>query len=424
MLANCVDNLDIGNFSGIGNPGKTVLSIKIPILRIPFSEEDKFFINQKIGEILDSGILTMGKYTQEFEELFCQFVGSKYAVATSNCTVALEIIIRSLGIEGKSIIIPTNTFMATAYAVMQSGNKVAFADCDPQTFALSPDDIKKRIGSDTAAVILVHIGGIITPDYYEIKKICEDNNVYLIEDCAHAFGCSIDGKKAGTLGVAGAFSFFPTKVVTTGEGGMITTNDEVVYKNALVIRNHGKDPIQGNRMSQFGYNYRLSEITAVLGVQQMKRAAEIASMRMELARTYDRLLASNGHVKPLSIPSNTTSTYYKYIVFLPEGCNCAEVKQIMKEKYGVSLTGEVYADLCHTEPLWQKYTYCGKLRNNGQRVDCTRWPDCGCKTLQDGFPGAAYISRHHACLPLYLGLTEEEVGYVVESLGKTFEDLT
>ncbi len=398
--------------------------MKVPILKIPFSEEDKHFINQKIGDVLDCGILTMGKYTQEFEELFCQFVSSKYAVATSNCTVALEIIIRSLGIEGKSIIIPTNTFMATAYAVMQSGNKVVFADCNPLTFALSPADFKKRIDADTTAVILVHIGGVITPEYYEIKKICEDNNLHLIEDCAHAFGCSIDGKNAGTLGVAGAFSFFPTKVVTTGEGGMITTDDENIYKNALMIRNHGKNPAIGNRMSQFGYNYRLSEITAVLGVQQMKRSAEIASARMEVAETYDRLLASNGHVKPLSIPSNTTSTYYKYIVFLPEGCNCAEVKQIMKEKYGVSLTGEVYADLCHTEPLWQKYTYCGKLRSNGQGLECTRWPSCGCDALQDGFPGATYISRHHVCLPLYPGLTGEEAGYVVESLCKTVKDLS
>src|SRR3989338_3582048 len=165
----------------------------VPILRIPFSDDDKEFITSKINEVLDSGVLTMGKYTQEFEELFSRFIGSRYAVATSNCTVALEIIIRALGIEGRSIIVPTNTFMATAYAVMQSGNKVVFADCDPKTFALYPDDLKKRIDPDTAAVILVYIGGVITPEYYEIKRICEKNNLYLIEDCAHAFGCSIGG---------------------------------------------------------------------------------------------------------------------------------------------------------------------------------------------------------------------------------------
>jgi dTDP-4-amino-4,6-dideoxygalactose transaminase len=390
--------------------------MNIPILRIPFPEDEKRFINQKINEVLDSGVLTMGKYTQEFEELFRRFVGSRYAVSTSNCTVALEIIIRSLGIEGKSIIIPTNTFMATAYAVMQSGNKVIFADSDRDTLSLYPKDLRKRIDPDTAAVVLVHIGGIITPDYYEIKKICEENNLYLIEDCAHAFGCSIDGKNAGLLGVAGAFSFFPTKVVTTGEGGMITTDDEDVYNNAMMIRNHGKNPAMGNRMSQFGYNYRLSEITAVIGIQQMRKAAEIAAARKEVAGIYDRLLAGNGHIRPLSVPSNTASTYYKYIAFLPEGCDRSKVKRIMKEKYGVSLTGEVYADPCHTEPIWKEYTYCGKLRNNGRAVGCTRWPGCGCKTLQDGFPEATYLSNHHICLPLYPGLTEKECAYVVDSL--------
>lgn len=366
----------------------------------------------------------MGKYTQEFEEVFARFVGVKYAVATSNCTVALEIIIRSLGIEGKSIIVPTNTFMATAYAVMQSGNKVVFADCDPKTFSLYPDDLKKRINPDTAAVILVHIGGVITPEYYEIKRICEDNNLHLIEDCAHAFGCSIDGRKAGILGVAGAFSFFPTKVVTTGEGGMITTDDEKVYQNALMIRNHGKNPVMGNRMSQFGYNYRLSEITAVFGIQQMRKSSELTEERRRIARIYDRLLSGDQKIRPLEIPPNAISTYYKYVVFLPEGCARSEVKRVMKEKYGVSLTGEVYADLCHTEPLWQEYTYCGKLRNNGRGVNCTHWPHCGCQTLQDGFPGADYLSKHHICLPLYPGLKDEEVSYVVESLCKTVKELS
>lgn len=395
----------------------------VPILRIPFSDDDKEFITSKINEVLDSGVLTMGKYTQEFEELFSRFIGSRYAVATSNCTVALEIIIRALGIEGRSIIVPTNTFMATAYAVMQSGNKVVFADCDPKTFALYPDDLKKRIDPDTAAVILVYIGGVITPEYYEIKRICEKNNLYLIEDCAHAFGCSIGGQKAGTLGAAGAFSFFPTKVVTTGEGGMITTDDEDIYKNVMMIRNHGKNPAMGNRMTQFGYNYRLSEITAVLGIQQMKKSSELTEERRNIARMYDKMLAGNGHIKPLSIPPNTISTYYKYIAYLPEGCDRSKVKQVMKEKYGVSLTGEVYADPCHTEPVWREYTYCGKLRNNGRAVGCTRWPGCGCETLQDGFPGATYLSNHHICLPLYPGLKKGEAEYVVESLCKTVEGL-
>jgi len=396
--------------------------VKIPILRIPFSPEDKEFITSTISDVLSSGMLTMGQYTKEFEDLFKKFVGSKYAVATNSCTSALEIIVRALKIEGKSIIVPTNTFLATALAPMHSGNKVIFADSDPRTFCLDPDDLKKRVTNDTAAVVLVHIGGIITPAYYEIKEFCEERNIYLIEDCAHAHGSSIDGKKAGALGVAGAFSFFPTKPLVTGEGGIITSNDEVLFKNASMIRNQGKNPELGNRISEFGHNYRISEITAVLGVQQLKKVDKIIAERRKIAKWYDELFVDVENVAPLAIPSNVFSTYYKYIAYLPEKYDRNEVKRRIKEKYGVSLTGEVYTDLCHAEPIWQKYTYCGKLR--GTSVECKKWPRCGCDKPQDGFPGATYLSKHHICLPLYLGLTREEVKYVVDSLNRVLnEDL-
>jgi len=391
--------------------------MKVPILRIPFTTEDKDFITSKIADVLDSGMLTSGKYTKEFEDLFSKFVGCKYAVTTNSCTSALEIIIRSLGIEGKSIIVPTNTFLATALAVMHSGNRVIFADSDPATFCLDPDDLKRRITEDTAAVILVHIGGIITPAYYEIKEICEKRGIYLIEDCAHAHGCSIDGKKAGTLGVAGAFSFFPTKPLVTGEGGMITTDDAELFKNACMIRNHGKNPELGGKISEFGYNYRISEITAVLGIQQLKKADKILAERRKIARWYDELLVDVKNIKRVEIPPNVISTYYKYIIYLSEEYSPIDVKRVMREKYGVALTGEVYDNLCHQEPIWQKYTYCGKLR--GKEVNCKMWPKCGCDMVQDDFPGASYLSRHHVCLPLYPGLSEDDVKYVVESLDKT-----
>lgn len=396
--------------------------MKIPIIKIPFSSEDKEFITSKISEVLDSGMLTTGKYTKEFEDLFKKFVGSKYAVATNSCTSALEIIIRGLEIEGKSIIVPTNTFLATALAVMHSGNRVIFADSDPNTFCLDLADIKKRITDDTAAILLVHIGGIITPAYYEIKEFCEEKNLYLIEDCAHAHGCSIDGKKAGVLGIGGAFSFFPTKPLVTGEGGMITTDDEKVFKNASMIRNEGKNPEMGGKISEFGHNFRISEITAVLGVQQLKKVDQILAERRKIAKWYDELLVDVENITPIKIPPNVVSTYYKYMAYLSEGYNPIETKRIMKEKYEVSLTGEVYDNLCHTEPIWQRYTYCGKLRSSA--IDCKRWPKCGCDTPQNDFPGATYLSKHHVCPPLYPSLTREEVEYVVDSLNKVLnEDL-
>ncbi len=396
--------------------------MKVPIIRVPFSSEDKAYITSKITKVLDSGMLTMGECTKEFEDLFRRFAGSKHAISTSSGTSAIEIIIRALGIEGKSIIVPTNTFLATALSVMHSGNRVIFVDSKTETFCIDPDDLRRKIDDDTAAVILVHIGGIITPDYYEIKGICEENNIQLIEDCAHAHGCKIDGKQAGTLGIAGAFSFFPTKVLVSGEGGMVTTNDEELYKNAMMIRNHGKNPNMGNKMSEFGYNYRLSELTAVLGINQMKKADDIIRERQQIARWYDELIAKKvNNLIPVELSKNVSSSYYKYIVYIPEKYDRNGVKQHMKERYGVSLTGEVYSDLCHNEPLWEKYSYCGRQKLSN-RIDCHRWPGCGCNERQKNFSGAEYLSRHHICLPLYPTLTKEEAEYVVSSLNRTLNE--
>jgi dTDP-4-amino-4,6-dideoxygalactose transaminase len=396
--------------------------VKIPILRIPFAESDKEFLRAGLEEILHSGMLTMGKFTRQFEEKFAAFTGSKYAVAVSNGTAALEIILRALEIEGSSVIVPTNTFLATAFSVIHSGNQVIFADSDPETLCLDAADVERRITRDTRAVILVHIGGVITPAVAALQQLCRERDLYLIEDCAHAHGCTLDGKPAGTFGVAGAFSFFPTKVLTTGEGGAITTHDEGVYRRALMIRNHGKNPDMANRMSEVGHNQRMSEFTALLGVQQLHKAPELVAERRRVAQFYDTALQGVEGIRPLTLPAPLFSTYYKYIAYLDPRFERVQVKRVMKERYSVSLTGEVYAELCHTEPVWDRFTYCGRRRSNG-RVACERWPACGCDTPQKDFPGAEYISRHHICLPLYPGLTEAELTHVVDSLKETLAAL-
>lgn len=395
--------------------------MKIPILRIPFDDADRAFIQDGINRILDSGMLTMGKLTAEFEERFAAFTGVRHAVACSNGTAALELILRGLGVEGRSVIVPTNTFLATSFAAMHAGNRVIFADSDPETLCLDAEDVARRIGPDTAAVILVHIGGIVTPAVYKLQELCQARGLYLIEDCAHAHGCAIGGRQAGTLGVAGAFSFFPTKALTTGEGGIVTTNDDALARRIQMIRNHGKNPELGNRMSEFGHNMRMSEITALLGVQGMRKAEMIFADRRRVAAFYDTALSGISGIRPVRLPENVTSTYYKYICYLDERFDRVTVKRHLREKYDVSLTGEVYADLCHTEPLWQSYTYCGARRC--EHVNCRRWPGCGCDQMQDGYPGSEYLARHHLCLPLYPGLTDDELEYTVKSLRSTLQEV-
>jgi dTDP-4-amino-4,6-dideoxygalactose transaminase len=319
------------------------------------------------------------------------------------------------------VIVPTNTFLATAFAVMHAGNQVIFADADPKTLCLDVEDVARRLRPDTAAVILVHIGGVITPAVHELQRLCRDRNLCLIEDCAHAHGCSIDGQQAGTLGIAGGFSFFPTKVLTSGEGGMVTTNDEALAHCIRMLRNHGKNPDLGNRMSEFGHNHRMSELTALLGVQQLSKADVLITDRRRAAAFYDSALSSTPGIHPVCLPDNVFSTFYKYICYVDERFARTTVKHRLREVYGVSLPGEVYAELCHTEPLWESYTYCGARRS--EPIQCHRWPGCGCDQRQQDYPGAEYLARHHICLPLYPGLSEVELGYVVDSLRQTLSEL-
>ena len=213
--------------------------MQIPAAKICFPEEDRKWILDKVNEVLSSGQLTLGKYGKEFEQKFAEYVGTKYAIAVNSGTSALEIILRALDIEGSSVIVPTNTFFASPASVIHAGGKVIFADVT-DNLCLDPDSVKQKIQKDTKGIIIVHIGGVVPPQIKEIQEICREHNLFLIEDAAHAHGSTLNGEPAGTFGDAAAFSFYPTKVMTSGEGGMIVTNNENIYRRALVFRDQGK----------------------------------------------------------------------------------------------------------------------------------------------------------------------------------------
>lgn len=370
--------------------------LTIPILRVPFDAEDKKFLTDGLLDILASGGLTMGKNTKAFEEESAKAYGVPHAVATSNCTTALEIIFRSIGVAGGTVVVPTNTFIATAVAAVHAGAKVVFADCDPKTLCLCPKDLEKRLRPDTKAVVLVHIGGIITPAVEEIKALCDRRGIPLVEDCAHAHGSAFKGVKAGAWGLAGAFSYFPTKPLVSGEGGLITTKDASLYERALMLRNHGKNPKLGNRISEVGHNWRMSELTALVALQQTRKADRLFADRKRAAQYYDANLAGVPGLEPLKMPAGLDSTFYKYVAFLKPGLR-EPLKRMLKDEYKVSLTGEVYDVPAHKEPVWQN--------NPGLALNCS-----------DSFPGADEVAARHICLPLYPGLTDAELAHVVASL--------
>jgi len=363
--------------------------VNVPAARLEFSDDDRAAILSMIDESLRTGLLTLGPRTIELEEGFRARHGAPYAVAVSSGTSALEIILRAIGVEGREVVVPANTFFASAAAVLHAGGTPRFADVAPDTLALSAGTVEAALNDDTAGVMLVHIGGAITPEVDAIRALCERRGLFLVEDAAHAHGASLDGRPAGSFGVASAFSFYPTKVMTTGEGGMIVTADDAIRDDAVVYRDQGKAGFHGGDHVRMGYAWRMSELHAAVGIVQLRRLDEFIKIRREIADQYDEGLAAIDGITPLITRSE--SNYYKYIAMLDPGIDRQTVKRTLKEHHGVSLSGEVYASPLHEQPVFTDLHH-GSL------------------------PVAEDVCRRHVCLPIHSDMTRDEAAYVIESI--------
>ncbi len=373
-------------------------AIKVPLLRLPYTQREIDEIKDDIEAVLKSGYLTMASKVQEFEKRFAGFCGTRHAIGTNSGTSALEIILRAIDVSDGTVVMPSNTYMATPLAAIKAGAAVIFTDCQKDNMQMDPEDLSKKIREDTKAVIIVHIGGIISPEIEKIQDICKSRQIPLVEDAAHAHGAEYLLKKAGRFGVAAAFSFYPTKVLTTAEGGMIVTDSDSILKKSIILREHGKKDHAFNVHVEIGDNWRFSELHAVLGIQQMKKAADILAERRRIARRYDELLTDIDWLRGLTIPDSIRSSYYKYIAFLKGDLDRDRVKQALVDKRGVQLTGEVYASPCHSQPMFDKY------------------PQACSNERADRFPNTDFVCQRHICLPLYPGLQDEEIEYVAQSL--------
>lgn len=364
---------------------------KIPAARVVFGTESQSWIQERIAEILSTGALTLGKYTTELEKEFAEYIGVKHAVAVNSGTSALEIPLRIFGVSGKEVIVPTNTFFATAAAVIHAGGAPRLVDIREDDLVPDLEVLERATSSQTAGIIVVHIGGLISPRLPEIRDHCQRKGLFLLEDAAHAHGCSLDGKFAGDFGHAAAFSFYPTKVMTSGEGGIIVTNDEKIQQEALIYRDQGKAGFLENKHVRMGYNWRLSEIHAVLGIAQLRNLKTFIDRRTAIAALYDERLQHQKAVRPLRIPAGAICNYYKYIVTLDPSIDRSALKKRLREGYQVSLSGEVYELPLHLQPIFKDYG-------------------------QGAFPVAERFCRTHACLPLYSDMTRQEAEYVLWSL--------
>jgi dTDP-4-amino-4,6-dideoxygalactose transaminase len=366
----------------------------VPAARIEFLPEDRRWITDRIEEILESGQLTLGKYGAAFEEKFAELCGVKHAVAVNSGTAALEISLRALDVEGRDVLVPANTFFATVAAVVHAGARPVLMDTEPETFATAPEEIERRITPNTAGVIVVHIGGLVSPRMAELQEVVQRKGIWLLEDAAHGHGSSFDGTSAGAFGIAGAFSFYPTKVMTAAEGGMITTNDDRLNDEARIYRDQGKASFTQNAHTRLGYNWRLAETNAVIGLRHLERLPAMIRSRQRIAALYDAALADFGGLTPLRIPEGGVCNYYKYVAITKQKPDRKSLKADLRETYGVSLAGEVYEEPVQRQPIFERYA---------------EYP----------LPASEDVCSNHICLPVFSGMTDEQAKQVIDALKRT-----
>lgn len=369
--------------------------MKVPALKVYFSEQDRKEILERIDQCLASGMVAQGRNVEELESAFAAYTGAKHAIAVNSGTSSIEIFMRIHQVAGREVLVPTNTFMATAASVMLAGGRVRLVDTDAKTFSISLDAIRKARTKDTVGVVVVHIGGIITPELPQIRKWCDENGLWLFEDAAHAHGSELNGKRAGLFGAAGSYSFFSTKVMTCGEGGMLVTDDDALAARMRLMRNHGKPEPWVSYHTEFGSNWRMNELAAAVAVVHLRRLDEMIAWREKIAALYTELLRDTPELT-LVLPSSRSS-WYKYIVLLPPGVDRDRIKAELKER-GVSLSGGVYDMPLHQQPVMK-----GKAEGD--------------------FPVADDVCLRHVCLPLYYGLQPEEARYVVSTLKEVLQAL-
>jgi perosamine synthetase len=288
-----------------------------------------------------------GELTERFESAWAQLHGLG-SVATGGWTGAALAALDFAGVRGEKVLCPSNTFMATPLSIIHSGGEPVFVDCNREDLCMSFEDFERKAEQHRPrAAVVVHIGGHIAFDSDRIAEYCRANDIFLLEDCAHAHGASWNGRRPGSWGDAGAYSFYATKTISTGEGGMLVSDREEIVEHARAFRNYGKP---GHEVE--GLNLRMSEFTAAIGILQTERLEEIVARKNEIARKHlDPVYESR-----LELPEGMTSGLYKYIVF----------EQIERS------TGRVYEDPCH------------RIIGTGDELPDTDW-----------------VSQNHSCVPLY-----------------------
>lgn len=363
--------------------------MKVSLSGPSITDKEKKLVNQ----VLDSGWLSCGPKLDEFEEHFAQYIGSEYAIGVNSGTSGLHLLIRSLGIEeGDEVITTPFSFISSSNCILFEDAKPVFVDIDPETLCLDVDKVEAAITDKTKAILAVDVFGQ-PANMTEIMNLAEKHDLKVIEDSCEAIGAEHKGDKVGTIAHASVFAFYPNKQLTTGEGGMIVTDDQEIAKLCTSMRNQGRSSnARWLNHVRLGYNYRLDEMSAALGIAQLERVEEILAKRKDAAQKYNALFADLDAVKTLTISEDTTKmSWFVYVVQIDKVYNR---DQIMEDLRAEGVQCKPYFTPIHLQPFYkEEFGY------------------------QPGdYPVTEEVSASTIALPFHTELTEEEIEYVAQKL--------
>ena len=376
---------------------------KYPLADIDFGAEEA----AKVQNVIESRWLTMGAVTQSFEQAAAGYLGVKHAIAVTNATAGLHLACCALNISpGNEVIVPSLTFVATSNAILYTRGVPVFADITSlDDLDISPRSIEESITEHTRAVIVMHYGGYAC-DMDRILEIAEKYHLHIIEDAAHAIGSELNGRKLGTIGEVGVYSFFSNKNMTTGEGGMVVTNDDELAKTIRLMRSHGMTSLTWDRhqghawdydVVELGYNYRIDEIRAALGLVQLAKLEKNNQRRRELAALYRRLIHEQipEIMVPFEHPRGTSAAHIMPILLPPE-VNRVDFIEGMKSRQ---------IQTSHHYPPIHKFT--AYTRNQAIK--------------QKELPITEHVTQREVTLPLFPALLDEDIAVIVEAVKESLK---
>jgi perosamine synthetase len=373
----------------------TAQPVRIPITRPYVGDEEA----AAAADTIRSGWLTQGRQVQAFEEALAAYTGARHAIVVSNCTTALHLALIAAGVGlGDEVICPSFTFIATANAIMHAGATPVFVDIDPLTYNVTPEIIEAAITPKTRAIMPVDQIGLAA-DLPAIVALAHARGIPVVEDAAPSLGATINGRRVGSFADFTCFSFHPRKSITTGEGGLITTDNDAAAERLQALRSHGVSVSAFSRHAsgttdieeyrEVGWNYRMSDIQAAVGVAQLRKLEFVLSERRRIADRYNVLLGQDPRIQVPYAPPDRPHTYQSYCVWPRGGAPRATVMAAMAER-GIASRRGVMAS--HLEPFYR-----------------ARYPELS-------LPVTELASAETLLLPLYVGMTEAEQDEVVDAL--------